>query len=165
MFLKHLILGGVILPQPLDQHRDMLLFLIRVVLQHLLQRYIIGGAYPCLVAVDGIQLLPQLFPCHSPIFNFRGHSEPPCSPNSSKCAVESALYYLEEKSSPSHFRPYSFVNSISSPQQTRVPPPTLVTVTSLPQTLHRYFSPIFLTPMFTPPFSGVRRALAASFLL
>ena len=42
--------------------------------------------------------------------------------------------------------------SISSPQQTRVPPPTSVTVTSLPQILHRYFSPTFSTPMLAASF-------------
>ena len=36
---------------------------------------------------------------------------------------------------------------MSSPQQTSVPPPTLSTVTSLPQTLHRYFSPTCSTAM------------------
>lgn len=35
--------------------------------------------------------------------------------------------------------------SISSPQRIRVPPPTLVTATSLPQMLHLYFSPTFST--------------------
>lgn len=36
---------------------------------------------------------------------------------------------------------------MSSPQQTRVPPPALVTVTSFPQILQRYFSPTSLTAM------------------
>jgi len=36
---------------------------------------------------------------------------------------------------------------MSSPQQTRVPPPATVTTTSLPQMLHLYFSPTFSTGM------------------
>jgi hypothetical protein len=38
---------------------------------------------------------------------------------------------------------------MSSPQQTRVPPPALVTVTSLPQILQRYFSPTSLTAILS----------------
>ena len=36
---------------------------------------------------------------------------------------------------------------MSSPQHTNVPPPALVTVTSLPHILHRYFSPTSSTAM------------------
>lgn len=39
------------------------------------------------------------------------------------------------------------ISSISSPQQTRVPPPAFVTTTSFPQILHLYFSPVFSTPI------------------
>jgi hypothetical protein len=51
----------------------------------------------------------------------------------------------------SAFYPISF---IGCPQQTSVPPPTLVTVTSFPQMLQRYFSPIFFTPIAPPPLLG-----------
>ena len=37
---------------------------------------------------------------------------------------------------------------MSSPQQTKVPPPTFVTTTSFPQTLHLYFSFIFSTAIY-----------------
>jgi hypothetical protein len=48
---------------------------------------------------------------------------------------------------------HSSMRVISSPQQTSVPPPTFVTVTSLPQISQRYFSPFFDTPTAnSPPF-------------
>src|SRR3990172_1998969 len=40
---------------------------------------------------------------------------------------------------------YPDISSMSSPQQTRVPPPAFVTVTSLPHMLQTYFSPTFST--------------------
>jgi len=54
--------------------------------------------------------------------------------------------------------------SISSPQQTRVPPPTLVTATSLPQMLHLYFSPTFSTAISKTSFI-LPRLVAGSHLL
>lgn len=56
--------------------------------------------------------------------------------------------------------------SISSPQQTRVPPPTSTTMTTLPQTLQRYFSPSVSTTMFaTFPVIGFLSDISPGFLI
>lgn len=47
------------------------------------------------------------------------------------------------------FKTYPAIFSIGCPQQTSSPPPTFVTVTSLPHTLHLYCSPTFWTPIVT----------------